>query len=498
MKFFSQHCSFFLHRLFARVSPVFARTMTLTATLALLLLPASLSASESSAEPSATVKRQTAEAQFTRAEEQRAALTAKPAEKRTLAEYRNAVAAYKKVYWITPHAADVQDSLLAIGELYTEMGDRFGRVYYQSAVEAYQFLLREYPRSKFAQDVLLRTAKLQQNNLGDTTAAMKTYHDFLKRFPRSTHKREAQESLAELSLLQNNSAPETQPAVSAKTAPPEKPEPARTARKETPQDEEAEEQPARKSNGIPTVKTISATSAADSTRITIALEDAVQYLSGRITNPDRIYFDLHAAKLSPQLKRNGVKVRGTLVSNVRVAQNSGVVRIVLDVNGVKDYTASLLSRPSRLVIDLYATPQVLKAAKPANIPETLENAKATSDDAPPVAVAANNPYEPDPPVETKPLPSPRRELPTAASAVAKGKDARGMPAKNASSKPDLIKAPSVPTPTRDGQATLTRALGLKTGRIVIDAGHGGHETGTIGPTGLMGKDLCLDGALRVR
>ena len=117
----------------------------------------------------------------------------------------------------------------------------------------------------------------------------------------------------------------------------------------------------------------------------------MQYLSGRITNPDRIYFDLHAAKLSPQLKRNGVKVRGTLVSNVRVAQNSGVVRIVLDVNGVKDYTASLLSRPSRLVIDLYATPQVLKAAKPANIPETLENAKATSDDAPPVAVAANNP-----------------------------------------------------------------------------------------------------------
>src|SRR5256885_921442 len=497
MKFFSQNCSFFLHRLFARVSPLFARAAILSAALALILLPASLSASESSAEPSATVKRQTAEAQFTRAEEQRAALTAKPAEKRTLAEYRNAVAAYKKVYWITPHAADVQDSLLAIGELYTEMGDRFGRVYYQSAVEAYQFLLREYPRSKFAQDVLLRTAKLQQNNLGDTTAAMKTYQDFLKRFPRSTHKREAQESLAELSLLQNNNAPETQPAVSAKTAPPEKPEPARTARKETPRDEEAEEQPARKTNGIPTVKAISATSAEDSTRITIALEDAVQYLSGRITNPDRIYFDLHVAKLSPQLKRNGVKVSGTLVSHVRVAQNSGVVRIVLDVNGVKDYTASLLRKPSRLVIDLYATPQVLKAAKPTNTPETLENAKATSDDTPPVAVAARDSDESDAPVETKPLPMPRKELPTAALTVAKGKDARGISAKNASSKPDLIKSPSVPTPTRDGQATLTRALGLKIGRIVIDAGHGGHDTGTIGPTGLMEKDLCLDVALRL-
>jgi N-acetylmuramoyl-L-alanine amidase len=40
-------------------------------------------------------------------------------------------------------------------------------------------------------------------------------------------------------------------------------------------------------------------------------------------------------------------------------------------------------------------------------------------------------------------------------------------------------------------------LGLKIGRIVIDAGHGGHDTGTIGPTGLMEKDLCLDVALRL-
>ena len=50
---------------------------------------------------------------------------------------------------------------------------------------------------------------------------------------------------------------------------------------------------------------------------------------------------------------------------------------------------------------------------------------------------------------------------------------------------------------RSGQRSLTRALGLKTGRIVIDAGHGGHDTGTIGPTGLMEKDLCLDISLRL-
>jgi N-acetylmuramoyl-L-alanine amidase len=64
-------------------------------------------------------------------------------------------------------------------------------------------------------------------------------------------------------------------------------------------------------------------------------------------------------------------------------------------------------------------------------------------------------------------------------------------------KPDLVRPASAPQPTRDGQSTLTRTLGLKIGRIVIDPGHGGHDTGTIGPTGLMEKDLCLDVALRL-
>jgi len=55
----------------------------------------------------------------------------------------------------------------------------------------------------------------------------------------------------------------------------------------------------------------------------------------------------------------------------------------------------------------------------------------------------------------------------------------------------------LPKPNRDGQRSLTRELGLKISRIVIDPGHGGHDTGTIGPHGLMEKDLCLDVALRL-
>ena len=48
------------------------------------------------------------------------------------------------------------------------------------------------------------------------------------------------------------------------------------------------------------------------------------------------------------------------------------------------------------------------------------------------------------------------------------------------------------TPTASGDRSLIRALGLKIGKIVIDPGHGGHDTGTIGPNGLEEKDLVLD------
>jgi N-acetylmuramoyl-L-alanine amidase len=52
-------------------------------------------------------------------------------------------------------------------------------------------------------------------------------------------------------------------------------------------------------------------------------------------------------------------------------------------------------------------------------------------------------------------------------------------------------------PTADGETSLVRALGLKIGRIVIDAGHGGHDSGTIGADGIEEKDVVLDVALRL-
>jgi N-acetylmuramoyl-L-alanine amidase len=57
---------------------------------------------------------------------------------------------------------------------------------------------------------------------------------------------------------------------------------------------------------------------------------------------------------------------------------------------------------------------------------------------------------------------------------------------------DIRKGSREARPTASGDRSLIRALGLKIGKIVIDPGHGGHDTGTIGPNGLEEKDLVLE------
>src|SRR6266852_6083294 len=513
-------------RSFARFSPVFAA-------LGFVLALAAAAPAKTKAEATATaaVKRQSASAQFARAEEQRAALNSKPTEKRTLADYKQVVTGYRRVALISPRAAEVPDSLLAIAELYTEMGNRFGRSYYQSAADSYQFLVHEYPTSKFCQDAILRVAKLQRDQLGDSALAKKTYDDFLKRYPRSPRKREAQEALAELALLQNGDAPTATNSVASNSN-----APAVTAEepRANPPVHSGGKSVSRSASGeIPRVRRIRAAANGYATRVTIDLEDSVQYTSGRIANPERIFFDLHAARLTPDVARGNIRVEGGLLTAVRVAQNhNGVVRVVLDVNGVKDYTASLTNNPPQLVIDLYGNSP---AAAPVRTAKGKKPQQAVAEDSNESATAANSEGRTVQNAAAKNSaedPASASELPTAnsksaisstinggatssvaindsgavtnSSAVArnsppgaKSGKSKSIKAATSSAKPDLIRPASAPQPTRDGQATLTRTLGLKIGRIVSDAGHGGHDTGTIGPTGLMEKDLCLDVALRL-
>jgi N-acetylmuramoyl-L-alanine amidase len=197
---------------------------------------------------------------------------------------------------------------------------------------------------------------------------------------------------------------------------------------------------------------------------------------------------------------------------------------------VKDYTASLLTNPPQLVIDLYPDTRgaAVRSAKTKRdapqkpIEETRVDSTAASDERAGVQAVSTTAtrIEPfGPPVSAaggavtgSSTDTPGRHQdagatmpgstagagPRNSSLVAAGNGkSRSRNARTVGAKPDLIQPASAAMPTRDGQSTLTRTLGLKIGRIVIDAGHGGHDTGTIGPTGLMEKDLCLDIAQRL-
>jgi len=534
----------FFHKLFARVSPVFLAAglsfigpQISQATASQPASPPALS--ENSETHNNSNRREAAGAQFARAEDLRAQLNSKPAEKHTLTEYKQVVSSYRRVYLITPHANEVPDALLAVAELYSEMGDRFGRSYYQLAADSYKFLVHEYPTNHYGQDAMLRMARLQKEQLGDAAGASKTFEEFLKKYPRSTRKREAQEALAEIALLRtSDESNETKSEAAASDANKEKmAESAESARK-VPADA-VPVYSATNSGKAPRLRRIGTSATPDATRITIDLEDLVHYDSARIRNPDRIFFDLHAARLTPELARQNIHVEGDLLSAVRVAQNqAGVVRVVLNVNGVKDYTASLLTNPPQLVIDLYPDTRgkaVRSAKAKRNAPQVpVEEPKAdsvaASDERPGVQAVSTamraQPFGPPPPasdgVVNESTPASATEArqqdalsnsgqssgtvpgnvtgagPRNSSLVAAGGGkARSKGAKSVGAKPDLIQPASAAVPTRDGQSTLTRTLGLKIGRIVIDAGHGGHDTGTIGPTGLMEKDLCLDIAQRL-
>jgi N-acetylmuramoyl-L-alanine amidase len=73
-----------------------------------------------------------------------------------------------------------------------------------------------------------------------------------------------------------------------------------------------------------------------------------------------------------------------------------------------------------------------------------------------------------------------------------GSHSRGKTSSQLSDRADESADVREAIPTARGDRSLIRALGLKIGKIVIDPGHGGHDTGTIGPNGLEEKDLVLE------
>jgi N-acetylmuramoyl-L-alanine amidase len=216
----------------------------------------------------------------------------------------------------------------------------------------------------------------------------------------------------------------------------------------------------------------------DATRIAIETTGDFEFTSDRVSGPDRIFFDVKGARM--RLGGRGphtIPVGDHLLKQVRIAETQpGVTRVVFDLEGgAVEFTASQLTNPNRLIVELRPAihvPLLTAAARPVThelplaatpVAAKVTEISAASIDPPPAPPLVRRPVH----VQNIPDPTQGRERAT------------------------NLKPPKA-AKLGDGTNSMTRVLGLKIGRIVLDAGHGGHDTGTYGPAGLLEKDLVLD------
>ena len=281
-------------------------------------------------------------------------------------------------------------------------------------------------------------------------------------------------------------------------------------------------------------------------RITLELGREVTFSNERIDGPPRVFIDLQNTRAVEALSGAVSPFTDDVVKQVRVGrQLDQRTRVVMDLRDAGRYSVYTLYDPYRIIIDFErpAAPQdavvarnntktpaptrptsaprnastpkrdaavaVSVATKPAllttsaptsdsSIAPTLVSAIApangsslapTSDS--PIAPTSGSPIAPasDSPI----APTPASPIaPANDSATAPTIESAAAPASAAATRP----APAPPSTNRNGNFSLSRQLGLGIAKIVIDAGHGGHDPGAQA-RGLTEADLVLDVALRL-
>jgi N-acetylmuramoyl-L-alanine amidase len=592
---------------------------------------------------------------FAAAERMREALNGRPPAERKRGDYQRVLNAYRNVYYGAPTSTKADPSVVAVAEVLVEMGRHFDDdKILNSAIDQYKFLRKEYPGSKYRADALFTIGEIYKDDLNDTDQARATFKEFLHRYPHDRLAEDAQQAIVEMyrdteaAKIPKN---ETAKKDIAKAGAPKNESRAEAAKADSPKtktDKDGNERntvASSKDSGpapdtaqatqngnaadgntsaqeasasasshpgrLPRVTGIRHWSTPDYTRVAIDLESDVKFGSQRISNPDRIFFDLRDTKLASTLVGKSFDVDDGFLKKIRVAQfQPGRTRVVLEVDSLSDYEAFLLPDPYRLIIDIHgkdihgkdeakngkssrltkeqaaalddaeAPPKATKpdvprsevkadlkalAGKPATKKEEIhdstsadsnndndEEASADTSDAPKtyettvktptgtikkVIVEADADEHPSRSKKTAKSAGPAKHSSAASEADADKTDntndvatvATSAPPADASvsddksagdkstedkAKGDTVSASSVRKPARrlgknsaargadleihearptaSGDRSLIRALGLKIGKIVIDPGHGGHDTGTIGPNGLEEKDLVLE------
>ena len=273
------------------------------------------------------------------------------------------------------------------------------------------------------------------------------------------------------------------------------------------------------------------------TRVVLEVADLSDYEAFLLPNPYRLIIDIHGKDAGKAARAKARKDALTETADVEMPPTAGskadapkdvpkeVVKEAAK-EAPKDVPKSELKADLKALVGKPASKKEQIHDEPNAAPKDVaENAKASSaepkqkaddkaasstvkkvvvdadddDDTPPVKAAkaaapvhsrkATTSHKADPAPDSDTTATDEKAASDSALPIAgRGKSSTRLTASRKAMNPDVREA----RPTASGDRSLIRALGLKIGRIVIDPGHGGHDTGTIGPNGLEEKDLVLE------
>lgn len=185
----------------------------------------------------------------------------------------------------------------------------------------------------------------------------------------------------------------------------------------------------------------------DKTRIVIDATKPVKYKKMVLSGPDRVVVDIENAWLSPKVDKH-IHIDNRFVGGVKIAQfDPKTVRVVVETKvGKNNYNVFSLeggTTPGRVVLDFgnltNSDDAQIDMSKTGSHPSTPKTEPAK------------------PRTKTEPEPAEKQE----------------------------------PAGGEDMDGELAGITGLKGRIIVIDPGHGGSDSGAIGPTGVMEKSVTL-------
>jgi N-acetylmuramoyl-L-alanine amidase len=245
----------------------------------------------------------------------------------------------------------------------------------------------------------------------------------------------------------------------------------------------------------------------DVTRVVLDVNDVTEYSAFLLPNPYRLILDIHGGKEAgnseqgsgnrDQATGNKDYTAGLAVGDVPAPRAAVTVKPTA-ARPVPNSVATKSANATSEVADLSQLPGRVEAtSKPTSKPisavvETGNRNQGTgiknSGDSVGTSAAGMN--------ATVMTPTDGASV-TSASSLSKTRRSKAKTAGGSTTAVADATPARAAVPTADGETSLVRALGLKIGRIVIDPGHGGHDSGTLGVDGIEEKDVVLDVALRL-